>query len=533
MGRVWAARRVGATVQRLVAVKTAIRENQAADPEFERAFVDEARIAAGIQHPNVCGIYELGQDRGVAYLVMEWSNGGSLYELLQARPDRKLEVPLAVRIVSLVCSGLHAAHELTDIDGSALNVVHRDVSPQNVLISASGQVKVADFGVAKAQGQLHRPTETGEVKGKLSYMAPEQVTSKDIDRRVDVFALGCVLYEATLGQRAFHGADALSTMYKILEAETTPPRQLDPEFPEELERIILRALTKERDARYQTAEEMRADLDRFLHSTGISVTEAQIGQAINAALTETIAARNKRIGDAIAALDAGDTMVQSPPSEEVQSDDAVSTTLPSEGTLSGGTLASQRRSPARRAGLFGAVAIGALGIATLAAVWLGRKGQETLPQPAVTSEAEVKTAPAPSPEPPRQEKIVVTIRATPANAELRIDDGEALPNPYVLTVLPDDGTHVITATAPGYAPNSQAVRFDRSQAISLALAKADAPEAERPAPIPRRPGPTVRATPSEPTSPATTPASPQPGELPPATRKPTRRLDTENPFENP
>src|SRR3954471_24883684 len=164
---------------------------------------------------------------------MEWSDGASLRDVLDAAPAKRIPAELAAFIGANVAAGLHAAHELADDDGHPLGVVHRDVSPQNVLVSLRGHVRLADFGVAKARGQQHRPTETGEVKGKLSYMAPEQITSKLIDRRADVFALGCVLYESTLGVRPFHGSDAMATMYKILEAPLTPPRSVEPDFPEE------------------------------------------------------------------------------------------------------------------------------------------------------------------------------------------------------------------------------------------------------------------------------------------------------------
>jgi serine/threonine-protein kinase len=212
MGRVWAARERNTTLKpRLVAIKTALAEDGATEG-FWKVLFDEGRIASQVTHPNVCSIHQVERERGIVYLVMDWSDGGSLRELLDALPLHRLDMPMAARIVSRVCSGLHAVHELVGEDGEPLHVVHRDVSPQNVLISTKGQVRITDFGVAKARGQVHAPTQTGEVKGKIAYMAPEQVTTKDIDRRADVFALGCVLYEATTGQRPFSGGDALATL---------------------------------------------------------------------------------------------------------------------------------------------------------------------------------------------------------------------------------------------------------------------------------------------------------------------------------
>ena len=186
------------------------------------------------------------RERGIVYLVMDWSDGGSLRELLDELPNHRLALPMAVRIVARVCSGLHAVHELVGEDGEPLGVVHRDVSPQNVLISTKGQVRITDFGVAKARGQVHAPTQTGEVKGKIAYMAPEQVTTKDIDRRADVFALGCVLYEASTGQRPFQGGDALATLYALLEQPLIPPSERMPGYPTELEALVLKALARDR-----------------------------------------------------------------------------------------------------------------------------------------------------------------------------------------------------------------------------------------------------------------------------------------------
>src|SRR5690606_26983577 len=166
---------------RIVALKTTKQGGQ----EAAKVLFDEARIASLIEHPNVCKVYELGRALGVQYMVMEFCDGASLFDLLQAQPNKAIAHPVAVKIVAEVAAGLHAAHELVDEAGTLLHVVHRDVSPQNILIASDGSVTISDFGVAKARGQVHQATVTGEVKGKLSYMAPEQVRSKDIDRRAD------------------------------------------------------------------------------------------------------------------------------------------------------------------------------------------------------------------------------------------------------------------------------------------------------------------------------------------------------------
>jgi serine/threonine-protein kinase len=272
MGRVWAARERNTTLKpRLVAIKTALAEDGATEG-FWKVLFDEGRIASQVTHPNVCSIHAVERERGIVYLVMDWSDGASLRELLDEVPDKRLELHMAARIVARVCSGLHAVHELIGEDGHPLGVVHRDVSPQNVLISSKGQVRITDFGVAKARGQVHAPTQTGEVKGKIAYMAPEQVTTKDIDRRADVFALGCVLYEATVGQRPFTGSDALATLYALLEQPVIPPSTKRPGYPQDLEGIVLKALARSADDRFQTAEELGRALEGWLVKEKVSVS---------------------------------------------------------------------------------------------------------------------------------------------------------------------------------------------------------------------------------------------------------------------
>jgi serine/threonine-protein kinase len=296
MGRVWVALDASAPALRLVALKTTLGGSDAGmNDDFWAILTDEAALASRIHHPNVCATHELGQEGSVHFLVMEWSDGSSLRDVLNASPGKRISPELCAYIGSSVAAGLHAAHELTDDEGHLLGVVHRDVSPQNILISTQGHVRLADFGVAKSRGQLHRPTETGEVKGKLSYMAPEQVTSKTVDRRADVFALGCVLYEAALGVRPFHGADALATMYKILEEELVPPRGLDPNFPEALERVLLKALSKDTKDRYQTAEELREALVEYLSSSGRFFMHKHVAELVSQTLGGELKERNRAI----------------------------------------------------------------------------------------------------------------------------------------------------------------------------------------------------------------------------------------------
>lgn len=279
MAQVWAASpETGGGLARTVALKV-VRPELAEDVEYSRLFIDEATIAASIHHPNVCETYELGRHEKTLFMAMEWVAGESLAGLLRTKRQLvPLEPQHAARIVADACAGLHAAHEAVGSDGQPLGVIHRDVSPPNVLVSVHGQVKVSDFGVAKARYQLHERTKTGEVKGKFGYLAPEQITGKKSDRRVDVYALGCVLYVATLGLRPFgSGPEAMS---KILMSKYKRPSELNPDFSPELEAIIVKALASDQEQRYATAEDMRQALERWLINGGYAVTASELGKMV-------------------------------------------------------------------------------------------------------------------------------------------------------------------------------------------------------------------------------------------------------------
>jgi serine/threonine protein kinase len=301
MGRVWAARSIGSALQRLVAVKTAIRDDEERI-ELRHLFMDEARIALLVRHPNVCGVHEFGEHDGVLYQVMEWCDGASLREVLDRLPEGRMDLPVAARILAKVSAGLHAAHELLDDDGVPMQVVHRDVSPQNILISTSGQVKVTDFGVAKAQGQLYRSLHDGEVKGKWSYMAPEQILGREIDRRADIFALGCILFEATTGQGPFARDGSPASLVRMLSRAPRSPLSLIPDYPEELAAIVLRALAKEPADRYATAEQLAVALESWLAAKALVVTERTLAQMMTVAVGGFTGEKAARIDQALLSL---------------------------------------------------------------------------------------------------------------------------------------------------------------------------------------------------------------------------------------
>ncbi len=278
MGQVWTARPIGSGFARTVALKL-VRSEMSGDENYARMFIDEATVASSIHHPNVCETYELGRDGDRLYMAMEWVAGDSLAGILRQKDSLvALDLRIAARIIADASAGLHAAHETVGPDGTLLGVVHRDISPPNILISMQGQVKVSDFGIAKARYQLHERTKTGEVKGKFAYIPPEQITGRGVDRRADVYAMGCVLYVATLGLRPFgNGAGALP---KILHNRYQLPTALRADYPPALEAIIVKALAPTPEGRFATAEEMQFALEEWLLSTGRLVTASDVAKYV-------------------------------------------------------------------------------------------------------------------------------------------------------------------------------------------------------------------------------------------------------------
>lgn len=279
MAMVWAARLKGSRgFQKIVAVKTMLSK-LTEDEQFEQMFLDEASLASQIRHPNVVEISDLGEQDGVLYLAMEWIDGVPLNTLMKtAKPVGGVPLPIAVRIVMNACAGLHAAHELRDARGQLIGLVHRDVSPQNILVTYDGVSKVVDFGVAKATAMGGGATVAGQLKGKVSYMAPEQVRGEAIDRRVDVFAMGIVLYALTTGKHPFRRESEAATMYTIASDEpVVSPRKFLPEYPVALEAVVLKALAKNANDRYSSASEMQRALDQCIPVAERVNTDEDVG----------------------------------------------------------------------------------------------------------------------------------------------------------------------------------------------------------------------------------------------------------------
>jgi serine/threonine protein kinase len=266
MAEVFKAKRAGvAGFEKVVALKR-ILPHLSENNEFLDMFVDEAKMVAGLNHPNIVQIFDLGRIEKSYYIAMEYVHGRDLRTIMRRARDKGLRMPLdlSLRVVSQVCAALEYAHRKKDERGQPMQIVHRDVSPQNILISFEGDVKLVDFGIAKAATKASN-TDRGALRGKLLYMSPEQAWGRPIDRRSDVFSLGIVLYEMVTETKPFVGAGTeVSILELVRQCVITAAREINPRVPEPLDRVIMKALAREPDERYQDAGEMQRGLERFL-----------------------------------------------------------------------------------------------------------------------------------------------------------------------------------------------------------------------------------------------------------------------------
>jgi serine/threonine protein kinase len=296
---------------RTVAIKR-LHKQYARDPEFVSMFLDEARLAARIRHPNVVPTLDVVAEEGELFVVMEYIHGESLSRLVkeEVKNGRRIPPRIVGALLSGTLQGLHAAHEARDERGQPLNIVHRDVSPQNILVGLDGTSRVLDFGVAKAAGRIHT-TKQGQIKGKLPYMAPEQLSSDmAITRLVDVYAASVCLWEALTGLRLFSGENEAVVLAKVLQAEVHPPSRYVPEIPPALDEVVMYGLARDPDSRYQTARDMALAIEQVM---GGVASAAEISDWMERVAGEVLAAR----GNMVAAVE---QQTETSSSEQVMSE---------------------------------------------------------------------------------------------------------------------------------------------------------------------------------------------------------------------
>ncbi len=422
-------------VHRLVAVKLLVEPNA----EAQSALLSEARLAALISHPNVVQLLDAGIDDGLAWFAMEFVAGPSLAELFEAAHGN---IPpwVAARLAADTCAALHAVHEATDQAGAALQIVHRDVTPHNILVSASGFVKLADFGIARS-ALHHLLTKTGVVKGKLGYLSPEQAGGGSVDRRSDMFSLGILLWELLSGSRLFKQATEGETMAAILRAEVPPIRERAPHVPPALERIAERALQKDPGARFANALEMQRALENALQSSGAHVGAAEVAQVLSAVPS----------GDAQKALE----WVRKHPSEEEPLPAELSRSG-SDSMTAGGTVHSARTIP-RRTAAVGAALLAAAVVIALALAFAPKA-------PDARSEA-----PARENEPAATGAAVATAAERPEGAPLSSAARTAESMPY-----PPSSADRVPSPAPARAPRPTPTNTPSTRASAAPVASATA-----------------------------------------------------------
>jgi serine/threonine protein kinase len=291
MAEIYLARAVGPQgFEKLVVLKK-ILPHLAENPKFVRLFLDEAKLAAGLDHSNIAHVYDMGMADGNYFFTMEYVHGQDVRSILRRCAMTAQAMPLqhAVLIARNVASGLHHAHERRSADDVLLGIVHRDVSPSNILISYDGEVKLVDFGVAKAATSSTK-TRTGTLKGKVAYMSPEQARGAPLDRRSDTYSLGIVLWEMVTGRRLYKGENDLQTIYQILHERPAPASHLRPDCAPQLEAIIERALAPAPEHRYRTAQELQLELEEFAREHKLAQSSVALSTYVQATFSEEITA---------------------------------------------------------------------------------------------------------------------------------------------------------------------------------------------------------------------------------------------------
>lgn len=446
-----------------------LRGIYAQDPEFRAMFMTEARLSARLNHPHVVQVYEVIEQDVTPTILMEYIEGQTLDAVLTVA-DPKLPLELHLRILADVLSGLHYTHELRDLKNTALEVVHRDVSPHNVMISYEGVVKLLDFGVAKVAGS-NIETRAGVVKGKLRYMPPEQLAGEGVDRRVDVFAVGVMLWEALSGTKLWQGLSEGAIMNRVLSSEIPEPVNPNLPIPPELKAICARALAPSREQRYRTALEFELAIEDYLSKHAQYVSARELGKFMSESFSGARDAISRRIEAEIARSESS-----RPPRASL----APRTATPSRTGYSASRSASGE--PARSRLWMPALACLALGAAILA--W----GLRDKPKPA--------TSPAPaSPAPAAPAKVGVAIEARPDYASIVLD-GAPVQNPYLAERVRDTALHVVRISAPGFRTEESSVRFDADVRIVTSLA-----------PVSVEAAPSTVATASAPPAPSNAPAA--------------------------
>ncbi len=504
MGTVYLAASHGpANFTKLVVVKE-LQPELADDPEFRTMFLDEARLAARLHHPNIVHTFEVVDEGNQLFIVMEYLDGQPFSRVRQRLDamDQKVRCSL-VRMLADSLVGLHHAHELTDYSGARLNVVHRDVSPQNLFVTYAGEAKVVDFGVAKVADASAR-SRAGVVRGKLTYMAPEQAQGIPVDRRADIFAAGVMLWEIAAGRRMWKGLEDI-ILGRLNVGNIPSLRGECPEAPDAMVRIVDRAVAARREDRYPTAAAFQADLEEYLSGVAGAPSSRRVGALISEVFATERAAMRGLIEEQMRQLltpdglqnslplidergGTGSTAVAGPPVVTASQAWNKSTSLSQRVARSGlppGTFIVRRKALA----VFAAACVMTTA-ATLVGWSLSRRPLVVTVPPAPVSQSSAFAAlPVPSPSvaspPAAPGSATLRLSVTPSKATIFLDDAPLDGNPIERSVAIDHTSHRVRASAPGFVPHSQPVVFNGDHTVHIILQAAPRPSNPRP---PSRPG---------------------------------------------
>jgi serine/threonine-protein kinase len=526
------------------------REAQSLDAEMLRMFLDEARLSAKLNHPNVINTFEVGTDTSGLFIAMEFLDGQPLSRINRQTQAKGVAFPLKLRLQVLrdVLTALDYAHNLCDYNRDPLRIVHRDVSPQNVFVLYTGQAKLVDFGIAKAASTMSE-TRTGVLKGKLAYMPPEQARSEELDSRADLYSAGVMLWEALVGRRLWAGQKDVDVFKALVNDDPIPsPAEFAPDSPPSLVRICARALQAKREARYQTAAEFLGELETAIVEAGLSASTRDVGKFVEAEFGEDRSTLMSKIDAFLKRAPNSDSSISLPDLAAAVGDSSGSGS--GEGAARSGERAressTRELAPVRPSRVrIIAIAVSAVlllcsGVATFF-VWRSMKTQTraTAPADSIVAAATVPTpSAAPSASAAAGNEVRVELAATPSTAKIFLDDVE-VPNPFRGRRPSDTVNHNVRVTAPGYTTRAMRVAFAQDLSFDIALTPAPAyvPTPWRPATKPSPPASAKvepRAAPVETTPPPPPPPQPkqaQPGDnLQAPPRKNPATLDTSNPW---
>lgn len=454
-------------LNKLVVIKR-LRDNRQ-DGEFAEMFLNEAQIAARLNHPNVIHLYEVAQDESQIYLVMEYLDGQPLQRVRSRLGTEGQGLATHLRILCDALMGLHYAHELGDYDGSSLGIVHRDMSPHNVFVTHEGTTKILDFGIAKALNQTVH-TRIGGVKGKIQFMSPEQArggTHTIVDRRSDVFTVGILLWEAATGRRLWQGVEEAVIFQRLLRGDPIEaPSTVNPLVHPRLEQICMRALNTDLALRYPTAEALRLDVEAHMEDTGNRANTLDVGRF----LSETFATERDSIR---ATIESG--LKTAPVSTRLSSPTLVgcnfessssSVRFPHPSSLTAATLPTlvQRHPTFHAARLIAVGAASTLGVAMLV-WWLLGKTKDAPPAAAIIAAQVTSVAPKDAP----LATVALSIEVKPSTARLSLDDRVIGTGSFRGQLPRASGVHVLRADADGYQPAQVEVSLERDSDVQLSL----------------------------------------------------------------